>query len=36
MRLAVPDGLLKRIMARLDDFAQQWSDLPVGEGVTLL
>lgn len=35
MPLAVPDELLRRIMARLDDFAEQWSDLPAGGGVTL-
>ena len=35
MPSALPDGLLERIMARLDDFARSWNALPVGGGVTL-
>jgi hypothetical protein len=32
---ALPDALLERIMARMDDFARRWSELPVGGSVTL-
>jgi hypothetical protein len=31
----LPPGLLERILARLDEFARQWSELPVGGSVTL-
>lgn len=31
----MPEGLLERIITRLDEFAEQWSALPVGAGVTL-